>query len=391
MSCRPCGSSASRSSARGGAASVVVTGEVPPVERLRGRFPSTFSTPVPARLLNLCAPTYVCGTSPHEATGVMAIQPGPVATLAHHVRGHPHQSAEEALQPPTARGERKRGPGRREGELRSLDGAPQAVPRPARPLAAAAPRPPRHVRRRPALRGLDQPRGRRREDAARCTAPVPEAVATGGPVLRHQRGPGEVRRRCPPAPSRSPSTAAPTPSGRRACSTCCASTRRTPPSSCTAPRRPATRSWCGGSAPRAMRSARTPTPAPTWAPSSPVRSAAGTVAHPDGAGGHRGHPHQAAAAAADHHGGHAVRRRVDRRRSAPPRTGYLLVAADRTSRKPSQGVVRQFSQTDLGYQEAEEAAQQPERRQVHHRLGRARAAPAHTTGVHRRAAGRARA
>ncbi|MFI8997831.1 glycosyltransferase [Streptomyces sp. NPDC053542] len=33
--------------------------------------------------------------------------------------------------------------------------------------------------------------------------------------------------------------------------------------------------------------------------------------------------------------------------------GYLLVAADRKSRKPWQGVVTQYSQTDLGYREAE--------------------------------------
>ncbi|HWM39704.1 MAG TPA: bifunctional polysaccharide deacetylase/glycosyltransferase family 2 protein [Streptomyces sp.] len=40
------------------------------------------------------------------------------------------------------------------------------------------------------------------------------------------------------------------------------------------------------------------------------------------------------------------------RRSAEQ--GYLIVAADRKSRKPSQGVVRQFSNTDLGYHEAEQ-------------------------------------
>ncbi|OEU94452.1 bi-functional transferase/deacetylase [Streptomyces abyssalis] len=34
--------------------------------------------------------------------------------------------------------------------------------------------------------------------------------------------------------------------------------------------------------------------------------------------------------------------------------GYLLVAADRRSRKPSQGVIRQYSHTDLGYHEAEQ-------------------------------------
>jgi cellulose synthase/poly-beta-1,6-N-acetylglucosamine synthase-like glycosyltransferase/peptidoglycan/xylan/chitin deacetylase (PgdA/CDA1 family) len=34
--------------------------------------------------------------------------------------------------------------------------------------------------------------------------------------------------------------------------------------------------------------------------------------------------------------------------------GYLLVATDRKSRKPSQGVIRQFSHTDLGYHEAEQ-------------------------------------
>ncbi|GGO54331.1 bi-functional transferase/deacetylase [Streptomyces daqingensis] len=34
--------------------------------------------------------------------------------------------------------------------------------------------------------------------------------------------------------------------------------------------------------------------------------------------------------------------------------GYLIVAADRKSRKPSQGVVRQYSNSDLGYHEAEQ-------------------------------------
>ncbi|WP_314173633.1 bifunctional polysaccharide deacetylase/glycosyltransferase family 2 protein [Streptomyces winkii] len=34
--------------------------------------------------------------------------------------------------------------------------------------------------------------------------------------------------------------------------------------------------------------------------------------------------------------------------------GYLLVATDHKSRKPSQGVIRQFSHTDLGYHEAEQ-------------------------------------
>lgn len=52
LNCQPCAASASRSSPRVEAASVVVTGEVPPVRRgFMAGFASTLSTPDPARLL----------------------------------------------------------------------------------------------------------------------------------------------------------------------------------------------------------------------------------------------------------------------------------------------------------------------------------------------------
>lgn len=109
-----------------------------------------------------------------------------------------------------------------------------------------------------------------------CTEPAPDAVAYGdGPVVGINRG-GIQTASMPARTVALTFDGGPDPVWPPACSTCCAATGRAPPSSSSAPRPPGTRSWYGGSAPRATRSAPTPTPAPSSVrlprPASPANS-----------------------------------------------------------------------------------------------------------------------